>query len=461
MRYEVRAMSFAEILDAGFRLVRDHFVLLVGISAALYVPVALFQSAVEALAKGQNPGSLALTGLLGVLIFAAVSPLVGVAITFALGEVYLGREVGIGDAFRKGLAIVAPVLGTSLLAGLAIVGASLLLILPGIWVGLGLMLLSPVMVLENRFGSAALRRSFELMKGQRLRAFGIALLVVILSSVLGFGVQMALGFIPIVGPIGSGLVSAVTGAYMAAIWVLLYFDIRCRTEAFEIEQLARLVESGSGGGREAVTPAAALGDESVRSLAREILARGEYARFRPRDAEWFESLARSIASAFEWLAGLWSTSPALYALLMLGLLAIAAALLAHVVWSVRRALSATPPPAPAPRAAEAPDLAAEGAALAREGRFLEAAHAMHLASLAVLLGAGALELRRHDPNRTLRRRLASAPIPEPLRRDFLALLGRLERRWFRDRSPAAEDPALFAAWQALHGRLAAAPRRRT
>lgn len=246
MRYEIRAMSFAEILDAGFRLVRDHFVLLVGISAALYVPVTVFQSAVESFAKGQDPGSLALTGLLGLLIFAGVSPLVGVAITFALGEVYLGREVGIGDAFRKGLAVVVPVLGTSLLAGLAILGAALLLILPGIWVALGLTLLSPVMVLENRFGSAALKRSFELMKGQRLRAFGIALLVGILSAVLGFGVQMALGFIPIVGPIGSGLVSAVSGAYMAAVWVVLYFDIRCRTEAFEIEQLARLVETGAG-----------------------------------------------------------------------------------------------------------------------------------------------------------------------------------------------------------------------
>jgi hypothetical protein len=245
MRYEIRAMSFAEILDAGFRLMRDHFVLLVGISATLYVPVTLLQSAAESLAKEQDPSSFALTGLLGLVIFAGVSPLVNVAITFALGEVYLGREVGIGDAFRKGLAILVPVLGTSLLAGLAVLGATLLLILPGIWVGLGLVLLSQVMVLENRFGTAAFSRSFELMKGQRLRAFGIALVVVILSAVLGFGAQLALGFIPIVGPIGAGLVSAVTSAYMAAVWVVLYFDIRCRTEAFEIEQLAALVETGA------------------------------------------------------------------------------------------------------------------------------------------------------------------------------------------------------------------------
>lgn len=206
-----------------------------------------------------------------------------------------------------------------------------------------------------------------------------------------------------------------------------------------------------------MTPGAALGDESVRSLAREILARREYARFRPLESEWLQGLVRALADFLAWLADLWNTNPALYALLMLGLLALAAALLAHVVWSVRRALAATPPPAPAPRA-PAPDLAAEAAALAREGRFLEAAHAMHLACLAVLLGAGALELRRHDPNRTLRRRLADAPIPEALRREFLALLSPLERRWFRDRTPAGEDPALFAAWHALHGRLAAAPR---
>lgn len=209
-----------------------------------------------------------------------------------------------------------------------------------------------------------------------------------------------------------------------------------------------------------MTPAAALGDEPVRSLAREILGRSEYARFRPLEIESLEDIARSLAEFFARLGDLWSTNPALYALCMLGLLALAAALLAHVVWSVRRALAATPPPAPTAGTPGAPDLAAAAASLAREGRFLEAAHAMHLACLGVLLGAGALELRRHDPNPTLRRRLAVAPIPGPLRGDFLSLLGRLERRWFRDRSPAAEDPALYAAWRELHQQLAAAPRPR-
>jgi hypothetical protein len=153
--------------------------------------------------------------------------------------------VDLGDAFRRGLAILGPVLGTSLLAGLAVLGATLLLVIPGIWVGLGLVLLSQVMVLESRFGAAALRRSLELMKGQRLRAFGIAFVVVLLSALLGIAVQLVVGFIPVVGPIGSGLVSAVSGAYMAAVWMALYLDIRCRTEAFEIEQLARLVETGA------------------------------------------------------------------------------------------------------------------------------------------------------------------------------------------------------------------------
>ena len=38
--------------------------------------------------------------------------------------------------------------------------------------------------------------------------------------------------------------------------------------------------------------------------------------------------------------------------------------------------------------------------------------------------------------------------------DFLSLLDRLERRWFRDGSA---DPDLYESWRSLHARLSALP----
>ena len=49
----------------------------------------------------------------------------------------------------------------------------------------------------------------------------------------------------VLGVLGSGVVASVSGAYTAAVTVVLYFDIRCRKEAFEVEQLARIVEAGT------------------------------------------------------------------------------------------------------------------------------------------------------------------------------------------------------------------------
>jgi hypothetical protein len=244
MRYEVREMAFGEILDTGFRLLRDHFVLLVGIAALLNVPISLAQAGVESAASGDPVTAGAASLAMGLLLIAA-SPIVGAAATFALGEVYLGREVSIGDALRKGLAIFVPLIGTSILAGIVAFGAFLLLIVPGIWVSLGLIILSQVMVLEGKFGTAALSRCFELMKGERLRAFGILLVVFLVQMVVGFGIGVALGAVPVVGALVGGIVASVTGAYTAAVSVVLYFDIRCRKEAFEVEQLARIVEAGT------------------------------------------------------------------------------------------------------------------------------------------------------------------------------------------------------------------------
>jgi hypothetical protein len=188
-------------------------------------------------------------------------------------------------------------------------------------------------------------------------------------------------------------------------------------------------------------------DAHVRALAKQVLARPEYATWHSDSAAWLKGF-------LAWLHALPDTSPALYWTLLGGLALVVLVLLAHVVWTLRAALAAPVPPTSRRAAPEEAGFAEEAARLADEGRFLEAARRLQLAAIDLLLRHRVLELGRSDPNRTLRRRLRDAALPEPARGDMLALIDRLERSWFRDRS---EDAALYAAWRALHVRLAATP----
>jgi hypothetical protein len=202
-----------------------------------------------------------------------------------------------------------------------------------------------------------------------------------------------------------------------------------------------------------VTASEALADERVRELAHTILTRREYARFRPLDPELVGRFTRWLADAIRWLADLYEVSPLLWYALFFSLLLVSAALLAHVVWTVRVALRAPAPATPRAEREERPRFDREAERLAAAGRLLEAAHAMHLACIERLLRSGALELRRHEANRTLRRRLAAAALAPAQRGEFLRLLDALEARWFRDPTPRAPDAELFEGWRALHRRL--------
>jgi len=135
------------------------------------------------------------------------------------------------------------------------------------------------------------------------------------------------------------------------------------------------------------------------------------------------------------------------------MIAVLLLLLTHIVWSVRSVLvddgvSEPSTPVGGPRFLET------ASTLARDGRHLEAAHQVLLASIQTLVENGAIELERHHANRTLRRRLASSNLAAGERAEFTALLDELETRWFRDRS---SDPTLYERWLRLHDRLATGP----
>lgn len=204
--------------------------------------------------------------------------------------------------------------------------------------------------------------------------------------------------------------------------------------------------------------AAVATDAEVRRVAEEVLAREEYARWRVEEHPLVLLLERVIGwldGFLDWSLDLSAASPLLGGALLAGLLLLAVALLAHVVWAVRAALRAPPPPRePRRRAEDGPSLRARAEALAGAGRLLEAARELQLATLELLIREGWIELGRSDPNRTLRERLRRAALPEPERGELLRLLERLEALWFRDR---VNDPDLYRAWRRLLDRLEALP----
>jgi len=238
MQYEIRPMSFGEILDTGFRLVRNHALLLIGCALPLYLPLAFAGEQINA----TNPTTRVVFGIIPMLLIGLLSPIVTAALTLAIGEFYLGRSVTFAQAIRGALGMFVPLVGTFLLAGLAVIGGLLLLIVPGVYLALCFYLATTIAVLEKVYGTKALSRSRELMRGSLLRALGIVLLTWVVLVALGAGVAFVLGLIPMLGPVGAGFVNAVSVAYFTAVSVVLYFDIRCRKEAFDLEHLATLVD---------------------------------------------------------------------------------------------------------------------------------------------------------------------------------------------------------------------------
>jgi hypothetical protein len=238
MRYEIRPMSFGEILDVGFRLLRNHFVLLVGCALLVYVPLGYATQRLES-----NPADAGLGLLLLVLVIFSVSPLVTVALTIAVAECFLGRPPSAGDVLRRTFAVFMPIMGTFLLASLVIGVGLLLLILPGLYLAIALYLVTTVAALEKQYGLQAIRRSRELMHGNLWRAIGLIVLSWIVITAVGSGVGFALSQVPALLPLGSGIVNSIAVAYFTAVSVVLYFDIRCRKEAFDLEHLASLVST--------------------------------------------------------------------------------------------------------------------------------------------------------------------------------------------------------------------------
>jgi len=218
-----------------------------------------------------------------------------------------------------------------------------------------------------------------------------------------------------------------------------------------------------------------VNDEAARAAAREILAQPEFTRWHGEFESWLRSFERLIELIPQWLIdvlgwlnrhviegillelgrflgrlfSLVGQPPSVLGWLALGLLLAAAIVLGYRLfgsrWHQTHAADATASPGRTHL-----DAIREARELAGQGSYLEAAHRVQLATLALLIESDWLELARSDPNRTLRRRMQDSALPVAERRTLIGLVDRLEALWFDE---PHEDRALYEDWVALDERI--------
>jgi hypothetical protein len=274
----LRPLRFGEIIDQAVNLFRRLFVPLVMVQiicTGMLVPLQLYLAA-----SGRQLSALY---LLALLLNVVLSALASAAVALLISESYLGRSLGAASALKLAVPKIWRVVLLSLAIGLVLIlaalpallafgaGASMmmpasgavasdlpmaaglvlgglvLLLLP-VAVFAGLAVSTPALVLEDLQTGAALRRSWTLTRGARLRTIGLLLVTSLLIMIPFMGIGMIGGVFA--GRDGPSATSGVifTVLTLAAVFVLaplfycvmtlLYYDLRVRKEAFDLQMLA-------------------------------------------------------------------------------------------------------------------------------------------------------------------------------------------------------------------------------
>ncbi len=267
--------GIGRILDLAVFAYRRKFPTLIAIAAAVQIPLILLTVLFPVLGLGLGPGTYPSIGLLlgwstGVILstilgFFLTNGLTAAALTRAVADLYLGRSPSFGGTYRQ----IGPFLGRILaMIALALLLWFLLLfwaMIPciGWFTGMGaffffgslvLPVAIPVLILEQQTPRRALRRSWDLLRRRFWWVVGFGLSLSFfqqflitgpsyLFSMLILDLGAVWGSEMLVRSVVSGVVGGVLSLFylplqQAAI-TLLYFDLRMRTEGFDLLCLAR------------------------------------------------------------------------------------------------------------------------------------------------------------------------------------------------------------------------------
>ena len=261
---ELRPRGIGEILDSAVALYRARFTKLVVVAATVVVPVQIL-SAIVLLSAQPDHFSLNVTGTvspqydsssvatqLGATVTVALVSVLSTAIIIAVStrlvaDAYIDRHSVTREAVRAVRPRVFAVIGLGLIV-LICEAIGLAFCLVGVLVPLTLFAVAlPVLILEGIGVGAAIGRSVTLTKAHAGHVLGVVLTAQLLALTLNLALAQAVSLVLRAGGstaaivIGQSLAATIAGLlttpFVATVTVALYFDLRIRDEALDVQLL--------------------------------------------------------------------------------------------------------------------------------------------------------------------------------------------------------------------------------
>lgn len=277
MRTRLRPMGIGDILDATFSLYRANFSLFVATVAIVEVPLqiiivilqlAIVDSTTSIRNISTGTGGLTqqqtdtlvhwLTAVASVSVITGIITAIALVIQSAalavvISNRYLNRAITVGDAYRAAVNRLGPLLVAIIWTGIRLILLGIAcVVLIGIpffiYFSVAWSLIAQVIMLENGSGTGASGRSRQLISGFWWKTLGLLVITAILVGILG-GIPSAiisgamsgadLGARTLVSGIVGAIVTILLRPIQTGATTLLFYDLKIRKEAFDLEAMAR------------------------------------------------------------------------------------------------------------------------------------------------------------------------------------------------------------------------------
>jgi hypothetical protein len=264
---ELRPLGVGEILDVAIKAYTANARTLIAIGAIVGVPFELLSGVIQlsTVSSADQVGGSLMAGsggsvdysrarIAGVVVTLLIGFFVSLVLTAstvkAVSDAYLGNVPNVRDSILFALRRIRSLIWLYFVLGVGLALAAIALVIPAIWLYVSWSVATPVLLLEDVRGTAALRRSFRLVRRRWWPAAGVLLMAFVIVGVAEFVIAGLLAVIPlaiddssvllavVASTISSVLVAAAVKPVQAAITTILYFDLRVRKEGFDLSLLA-------------------------------------------------------------------------------------------------------------------------------------------------------------------------------------------------------------------------------